>query len=125
MTAAPTPGLHLDLSTTLERVALAMQILANMIVEVETNILENIQETGQNAPVPLSVQKLDHALQMIDEIGLLMQRLSGGQLSKAQCDFDQMITPIRLEGLLNLIVHGEAQTEQVVPTGKTGHVSLF
>lgn len=125
MTVAPATGPELCLSTTLERVALAMQVLGNMIVAVETSILENVQEGGPGAAVPLPVQKLDHALQMIDELGVMVQGLAECQLPDAQRHLDEVIARIRLEGLRNLIAHGELQAEQNPEKGKAGHVSLF
>lgn len=125
MIQEPAPVSQLQLSTTLSHVALALQSLGEMILEVETSILENVGKSAPLETAPVSIQKLDHALQMVDELGLLMQRLSLCQQPDAKCPFDQVISPIRLEGLQNLIAHGGSQEQILPPKGADGHVSLF
>lgn len=125
MNATPECPPKIDLPTTLDRVGMAMQDLGKMITAVEANILDGFQTNGSEITVPPHIQRLDLALQMIEELSKLMQRLSNHPLPEVRFSADSMITPIRLERLRNLIATGKPEEDAPRKPVHTGHVSLF
>ncbi|MBE0414248.1 hypothetical protein, partial [Yoonia sp.] len=114
------------LSALLGRVALALEDLGQMIVEVETIILDDLQAERPDDLVRLPIQHLDHALQTIAELGQLMQRLSEQEMQIDQFSLTDMISPIRLERLRHLLANGRLTDErQSHKSVNSGHVSLF
>ena len=120
----PSPP-NLSLATTLDRVAFALDDLGKIISEVETCILDEIAPARAPKPVPPTIQQLDLALQMTDELARLIRRLARSETTHAAQTELATVLPIGLEKLRNLIAFGTRQEENL--TEQTGHeqISLF
>lgn len=125
MTAEPSSPPNLSLATTLDRVALALGDLGKIIIEVETCILDEIVPGGASKPVPPTVQQLDLALQMTDELAQLIRRLALSQTADAAKTELDTILPIGLERLRNLIAFGTRQEEDPPEQTDRDQISLF
>lgn len=126
MTAQRDTPAQLHVSTLLARLALAMQNLHHMVCDVETTILDGVHANGPQAAVPVSIQQLDHVLQTIDELAQLIHRLSEQQLHENQLLIADVIAPVRLERLRNLLEHEQTgKEENMARQHNAGDVSLF
>lgn len=118
------PQLHV--STLLARLTSAMHNLHHMVCEVEASILDGVKANGPQAAVPASIQQLDHVLQIIDELAQLMHRLSEHRMHENQLSIADVIAPVRLETLRNLLAQEQTGKEDnKSQLHDAGHVSLF
>ena len=113
------------MATTLDRVALAMREIGTMVAEVESCILDDIMATSTGKTVPPTVQHLDHALQMIDEVAHLLHRLALNQRPDATTNLTETIFPIGLERLHHLIAFGTTEEKELRHADGPNDISLF
>ena len=125
MTISPASPPQLTMATTLDRVALAMREIGTMVAEVEGCILDDIMATSTEKSVPSTVQHLDHALQLIDEVAHLLHRLALSQRPDASANLTEAIFPIGLERLHHLIAFGTLEEKELSPASGPDDISLF
>ena len=113
------------MATTLDRVALAMREIGTMVAEVESCILDDIMSTSTDKTVPPTVQHLDHALQMVDEVAHLLHRLALSQRPDATTNLTEAIFPVGLERLHQLIAFGTLEEKETQHAAGTDGISLF
>ena len=75
--------------------------------------------------MPPTVQQLDHVLQMIDELAQLIRRLAQSQETETAKTNLEIILPIGLERLRNLIAFGTSEDEEGPPRIATHQILLF
>lgn len=125
MTGSPPSLPQLTMATTLDRVALAMREIGTMVAEVESCILDDIMSTSTDKTVPPTVQHLDHALQMVDEVAHLLHRLALSQRPDATTNLTEAIFPVGLERLHQLIAFGTLEEKETQHAAGTDGISLF
>lgn len=102
-------GFHQEtqsVSSMLKNTGDAIQMLREALQDVEMRLLEPTMSMRSEATPSDSLQFVDLLSQSVDEIALLLDRLSIALPETIMIDASQVIAPIRLENLRKVIRHG-------------------
>ncbi len=113
------------LQIVLRNVSRAMRDLGEVVSQLETSVLEANSDIQGRRIDPISMQQFDLVIQSVDEIGLLLDRMSTETDVNAQIDYGRVIAPTRLEKLRDLVGGSDAnEAHRLLPHDASG-VSLF
>lgn len=119
---------QLDLPAIAGRIAFALQDMGHMMSEIEKGVMQDIYQLDLNQPLPSHLQELDQVLQLIEELSLFFGRISEHKGQDPLQDYTNIIEPIRLQKLRDLIAHGPSGSENNVGSPEnsaSGYVALF
>lgn len=94
-----------NLRSVLTNTSLCMRGIVNMIGALENELIQSRQEREPSPMRSRKLQSVDLAMQSIDEIVLLLERISQSIPDDLGVDWDRIIAPIRLKSIRDQVSH--------------------
>lgn len=115
----------LDVSTILSNAATGMAELARLVHHLEDAIFDGEDQQTGLLDKPALHQDIDLITQTIAEFRDLITRLAAHTAKEPQLATQDIIAPIRLEKLRNLIAHGESNSTASALKNGPQEIDLF
>lgn len=105
--------------------ATAMSAIKELVYDIELQFLDRPSRVNIGIPTQPKLQNLDLLSQSIQEVEMLLKRLSTLQLQSIIIQNRDIIAPIRLEYLRNIIRDGAKSIHQLAHNKNGSDISLF